>query len=101
MFEQVRYTSCMSPTPNPVVPPTNHALPDDPIDSLERYLDAGGLEGLGRARHLTSPEVIDIIDAAGIRGRGGAGFPAGRKWRSLAEAIGDTDRAFELARWPR
>ena len=94
MFEQVRYTSCMSPTPNPVVPPTNHALPDDPIDSLERYLDAGGLEGLGRARHLTSPEVIDIIGAAGIRGRGGAGFPAGRKWRSLAEAIGDTDRAF-------
>ncbi len=76
------------------IQPSHHALPERPLPSLEDYLDTGGLEGLGFARHHSPDEVIDVIEAAGIRGRGGAGFPAGRKWRSLANAIGETDQGF-------
>ena len=34
-------------------------------------------------------EVIDIVTKSGLRGRGGAGFPTGKKWRSTADSKGD------------
>lgn len=56
----------------------------DPCD-IDEYIAAGGYGALERAiRSMTPQEVIDEIDRAGLRGRGGAGFPTGRKWRLAA-----------------
>jgi NADH-quinone oxidoreductase subunit F len=52
----------------------------DPL-SLDDYLARDGYQGLGRCQSLTPAEVIEIIIDSGLRGRGGAGFPTGNKWR--------------------
>ncbi len=57
----------------------------DPL-SLDDYRAHGGFAGLLRALHLTAPEIIEEIVASGLRGRGGAGFPTGVKWRTVAGA---------------
>ena len=49
---------------------------------IEDYIASGGYEGLRKALGMTPEEIIDEIDASGLRGRGGAGFPTGRKWRT-------------------
>src|SRR5688572_32844290 len=50
--------------------------------SLASYREHGGYAGLERAiTKLTPEEVIGEIDAAGLRGRGGSGFPTAAKWR--------------------
>lgn len=54
--------------------------------NLEDYQASGGWTGLERARALEPAAVIEAVAASGLRGRGGAGFPAGIKWRTLAEA---------------
>lgn len=59
---------------------------DPPLASLDEYIASGGGVGLGRAVTLDAAGVIALIDTAGLRGRGGAGFPAARKWRSV---VGD------------
>jgi formate dehydrogenase iron-sulfur subunit len=59
----------------------------DPL-SLDDYAAHGGWRGLAAARALGPSEIVDRIDASGLRGRGGAGFPAGRKWRTALEAPG-------------
>jgi formate dehydrogenase iron-sulfur subunit len=46
-------------------------------------------DGLARARELGPDAVIEAVTASGLRGRGGAGFPAGVKWRTVHEAAGD------------
>jgi formate dehydrogenase iron-sulfur subunit len=56
--------------------------------SLEDYAATGGWAGLDRARSMVPAEVIAEVLASGLRGRGGAGFPAGIKWRTVAEAAG-------------
>ncbi|HVC25572.1 MAG TPA: NADH-quinone oxidoreductase subunit NuoF [Acidimicrobiales bacterium] len=54
--------------------------------TLERYLETGGYDGL-RAALATSPEAVrEQVDKASLLGRGGAGFPAGRKWSMLRAA---------------
>jgi formate dehydrogenase iron-sulfur subunit len=53
--------------------------------SLEDYAATGGWAALDRARGLDPAAVIAEIAASGLRGRGGAGFPAGIKWRTVAE----------------
>ena len=59
-------------------------LPDQPIGSLDEYVDTwDGGQGLLRARALEATGVVDAIDRSGLRGRGGAGFPTGRKWASI------------------
>src|SRR5689334_7985658 len=70
------------------MPPVRHLLPDEPITSVEAYLAAGGGEGLRAARQLGPDATIEEIEASGLRGRGGAGFPTGTKWRSVAGASG-------------
>lgn len=56
--------------------------------SLEEYCAVGGYRALQRVLdEMTPNEVIDLIDSSGLRGRGGAGFPTGRKWRMAAEAV--------------
>lgn len=55
----------------------------DPL-SLDEYRAHGGYEGLERALSLTPDEIIAEVEKSGLRGKGGAGFPTGRKWRSAA-----------------
>ncbi|MFW5942872.1 MAG: NADH-quinone oxidoreductase subunit NuoF [Chloroflexota bacterium] len=51
------------------------------LHALEVYRENGGYEGLQKCLEEYSPdEVIDVVKKANIRGRGGAGFPAGIKW---------------------
>lgn len=63
-------------------------LPDEPVTSLDDYLERGGGEGLALARDLGPEAVIDEITRSGLRGRGGAGFPTGVKWASTRAAEG-------------
>jgi formate dehydrogenase iron-sulfur subunit len=56
--------------------------------SIEDYAATGGWAGLDRARAMAPAEVVSEVIASGLRGRGGAGFPAGIKWRTVAEAAG-------------
>ena len=54
-------------------------------ENIDEYIGTGGYEALGKVlTEMTPDEVIEVIDASGLRGRGGAGFPAGKKWRSAA-----------------
>ncbi len=48
--------------------------------TLERYLATGGYAGLRKALTMTPEQVHDEVNTASLLGRGGAGFPAGRKW---------------------
>jgi len=56
----------------------------DPL-ALADYQTLGGTRGLARAFSLGAEATIAEIEASGLRGRGGAGFPTGRKWRTVAE----------------
>ena len=56
--------------------------------SLEDYEATGGWSGLMRARSLAPEQVIAEILQSGLRGRGGAGFPAGIKWKTVSDAAG-------------
>ncbi len=60
----------------------------DPL-SLSDYEANGGLKGLRTALSLTGEEIISQITESGLRGRGGAGFPAGIKWRTVALETSD------------
>ena len=58
-------------------------------ESLEDYLARDGYEALKRVlQDMTSTEVRDEITASGLRGRGGAGYPTGLKWTTVAKAQG-------------
>jgi NADH-quinone oxidoreductase subunit F len=50
-------------------------------DDIYQYIDEGGYSGLVKALESQPEEVIDVIETSGLRGRGGAGFSTGRKWR--------------------
>ena len=59
-------------------------------EKIEDYISVDGYEALGRVLTEMSPQqVIDVIKASGLRGRGGAGFPTGLKWELAAKATGD------------
>ena len=54
-------------------------------ESLDEYLASGGFDALKKAMFaMTRDEVIDEVDRSGLRGRGGGGFPTGRKWKQVA-----------------
>jgi NADH-quinone oxidoreductase subunit F len=57
----------------------------EPISSLEEYLARGGGVGLETARTHDAEFLVAELEASGLRGRGGAGFPTGRKWRTVLE----------------
>ena len=56
--------------------------------SLEAYAATGGWSGLTRARTFAPADVIAEVSQSGLRGRGGAGFPTGIKWQTVAAAPG-------------
>ena len=51
---------------------------------LSDYLACGGYSALRKALSMTPDEIISEVESSGLRGRGGAGFPTGRKWRAAA-----------------
>ena len=54
-------------------------------ESLDEYLAAGGFAALKKAMfEMTRDDVINEVDASGLRGRGGGGFPTGKKWKQVA-----------------
>lgn len=57
----------------------------EPITSLDVYLARGGGAGLEAARDRDPESIVAELEASGLRGRGGAGFPTGRKWRTVRE----------------
>jgi formate dehydrogenase iron-sulfur subunit len=59
----------------------------DPL-SLEDYVAHGGLVGLQRAAAMSRAEIVTEVTESGLRGRGGAGFPTGIKWKTVSEAPG-------------
>jgi formate dehydrogenase iron-sulfur subunit len=57
----------------------------DPL-STQDYQDHGGLDALQRALSMTPRQICDEVTASGLRGRGGAGFSTGVKWRTVLDA---------------
>lgn len=53
---------------------------DPSVIGLDGYVAKGGYEGLRSALAMAPTDVIELVKASGLRGRGGAGFPAGMKW---------------------
>ena len=54
--------------------------------SIQSALEQGGYQGLRAALNCEPSSVVDEVEASGLNGRGGAGFPVGRKWRFVAGA---------------
>ncbi|NOR33184.1 MAG: 4Fe-4S dicluster domain-containing protein [Bacteroidales bacterium] len=62
----------------------------NPID-VEEYKQRNGFRGMARVlKEMTPVEVVDEVIESGIRGRGGAGFPSGQKWKMVSENQSDT-----------
>jgi len=57
-------------------------------DNIENYIKNGGYQAIRKALDTMTPEqVTDEVIKSGLRGRGGAGFPAGRKWSFLPKGV--------------
>jgi NADH-quinone oxidoreductase subunit F len=54
-------------------------------ESFDEYLASGGFRAFQKALfEMTPDEVVEVVDQSGLRGRGGGGFPTGRKWKQVA-----------------
>lgn len=56
------------------------------INSLAQYMNNDGLKGLEIARSMHPSELIQLVKDSNLRGRGGAGFPVGVKWETVASS---------------
>ena len=57
---------------------------------IDEYLARGGYAAFARTiRSLTPPELCDLVERSGLRGRGGGGFPTGTKWKAALQSQGD------------
>ena len=63
----------------------HRVLYPSPIASLDEYLARGGGAGLEKALTMDHDAIIAEVLASGLRGRGGAGFPTGIKWRTVRD----------------
>jgi len=75
---------------------TDRLLPSSPVPDLTAHLEGGGGRGLEAALALAPDAVIDLIEASGLRGRGGAGFPTARKWRGVKATAADAGSGLSL-----
>jgi len=60
----------------------------DPL-SLENYIGLNGYQGLHNALQITHQQIVDQVRESGLRGRGGAAFPAGIKWQTVLDSPSD------------
>ena len=59
-------------------------------ESLDEYLAGGGFKALEKAMTVMTPDqIIEEVEKSGLRGRGGGGFPTGRKWESVRKNVSD------------
>lgn len=66
----------------------------DPV-SVDDYVQHGGYRGLKRALALAPEQIVEEVTDSGLRGRGGAGFPAGIKWRTTLQT--DSPQKYVIA----
>jgi NADH-quinone oxidoreductase subunit F len=66
---------------------TEHCGQIDPC-CMDLYIQHNGFAGLKKALEMSPPAVIDEIIRSGLRGRGGGGYPTGKKWQTVADAPG-------------
>ena len=66
-----------------------HACGEINPEDINAALGAGAFQGLKRALSMTPEEVVDEVLKSGLRGRGGGGFPSGRKWMFAQQSQGD------------
>ena len=60
----------------------------DPV-SLNDYIAHGGFEGLKKALAMTGAAIVAEVTESGLRGRGGAAFPTGNKWKTVHDTKAD------------
>ncbi len=64
-------------------------------ENIDEYIAMDGYAALGKAlTEMTPDEVIETILASGLRGRGGAGFPTGKKWELARNLVKDADQKY-------
>ena len=64
-------------------------------ENIEEYIAMDGYQALGKVlTEMTPDEVISVVLASGLRGRGGAGFPTGKKWELARNLVKDADQKF-------
>jgi NADH-quinone oxidoreductase subunit F len=62
-----------------------HLLPESPYSTYQAYLEKNGASAILKARSLSPQAIVDEIQESGLRGGGGAGFPAGVKWKTVLD----------------
>ena len=70
----------------------SRVLPAKPYETLADYIADGGGNGLTDTRLVETSVVLDELEASGLRGRGGAGFPTATKWRTVLSFASDVLR---------
>jgi NADH:ubiquinone oxidoreductase subunit F (NADH-binding) len=66
-----------------------HGVPQG-HEGLKEYRARGGYEALAKAIRTPPENIVKVVSDAGLRGRGGAGFPTGKKWQLTREASGES-----------